>query len=288
MNINSLIDDIYHTVGTRKGWFDKALSMDFANDVALRLSSTLGEERAAPKLRLSAMGPKCPKQLWHSIHTPHLAEEFSAPALIKFSFGHILEALAITLSKASGHEVTGEQDAVYVDGITGHRDCIIDGCIVDVKSTTSLSFQKFKDKTIAENDSFGYLDQLDGYMVGSGNDPLVRNKSVGYLLAIDKQLGRMCLYEHHLRERSIRTRIAEYKRIVEASLPPACLCGTVPDGKSGNIKLDTRASYSNFKHVCFPNLRTFLYAKGPVYLTQVSRIPRDVPEVNSSGKYVYN
>lgn len=276
--INTLIQDIYAKVGKKDGWFTTELSNEFAVDVALRLSGKFNEVRDRPRLRLSQMGPKCPKHLWHSIHTPELAEPLPPQAEIKYAYGHILEALAITLAKAAGHEVTGEQDELTVDGITGHRDCIIDGCIVDVKSTTSIGFQKFKDKSIGQEDSFGYLDQLDGYMVGSADDPLVRVKDRAYLLAIDKNLGHMVIYEHILREASIRKRIADYKGIISLSTPPACRCGTAQEGKSGNIKLDTKASYNPYKFCCFPLLRTFIYSKGPVYLTHVERIP-DVPEI---------
>ncbi len=225
------------------------------------------------------MGPRCPKALWYSIHHPELAEPLPAQAIFKYSYGHAIENLAIQLAKLAGHTVEGEQDELIVDGIKGHRDCVIDGCVVDVKSTTSIGFQKFKDKSLLEKDDFGYLDQLDGYLVGSLSDPLVTVKDKGYLWAIDKNLGHMCLYEHHVRQASIVKRIAEYKRIVGQHAPPVCTCGTVPDGKSGNERLDTRASYSAFKHACFPSLRTFIYANGPVYLTKVVRTP-DVPEVH--------
>lgn len=235
---------------------------------------------------MSKLGPTCPCALWHSIHKPELAEALPPWAEIKLSYGHVLEALVIALAKGAGHTVTGEQDVITLDGIVGHRDCVIDGCIVDVKSSSTLSFRKFKDKSIKENDSFGYLDQLDAYTVGSALDDLVSVKDRAYLLAIDKQLGHMVLYEHITREDSIRERIKRYKTIVNRLTPPSCECGTLADGKSGNIKLDVRASYSGYKHSCFPHLRTFLYANGPVYLTHVSRKP-DVIEVDKNGKVVY-
>lgn len=191
------------------------------------------------------------------------------------------------MAKAAGHEVTGEQDELFVDGVRGHRDCVIDGCVVDVKSAATRSFQKFKDGSIRDDDAFGYLDQLDGYVVGSRNDPLVRNKSTGYLLAIDKQLGHLALYEHTAREESIRERIRDYRDVVALDRAPRCTCEEVPDGKSGNVKLGVRASYNAFKYCCHPQLRTFLYASGPVYLTKVVRKP-DVPEVDKNGKIVYN
>src|SRR6266849_6159935 len=40
------------------------------------------------------------------------------------------------MAKAAGHEVLGEQDELTLDGVVGHRDCVIDGCIVDVKTTS--------------------------------------------------------------------------------------------------------------------------------------------------------
>lgn len=284
-SIYQLVPDIQELL-TTKGWFSDELREVFSQEVGRRLQEKFNEAPRTPGLRLSKMGPICPKALWYSIHHPELAEKMPPWAEMKFSFGHILEAWAITLAKASGHTVTGEQDELVVDGITGHRDCVIDGCIVDVKSTASRSFDKFKNKTLSTDDSFGYLDQLDGYLVGSAEDDLVTVKDRAYILAIDKQLGHMCIYEHHLREASIRARIKAHKHTVELSSAPRCECGTRPDGKSGNIALDTKASYNAFKHCCNPNLRTFLYSSGPVYLTEVKYKPA-VTEIDQQGKVVY-
>src|SRR5258708_30249455 len=201
--------------------------------------------------------------------------------------GERLEARVVARGRATGHEVTGEQDAVSVDGIIGHRGCVIDGNIVDVKSASSRAFQKFKDGSIASEDSFGYLDQLDGYVVGSLGDPLVRNKTTAYLLAIDKQLGHMCLYEHTARQESIRKRIRDYRDVIALDRAPQCTCEEIPDGKSGNYRLGITASYNSFKYQCRPQLRTFLYSDGPRYLTKVVRKP-DVTEVDKHGRVVYN
>lgn len=276
MNIHRLIPDIYDLVGGQHG-LDNRITSDLASSIASAVQTSLAPQ--PPRgLRLSGLGPKCPKAYWHSIHTPELAEPLPPYARIKYTYGHIIEHLIIGLAKASGHEITGEQDGLTVDGVDGHRDCVIDGAVVDIKSSSSRGFQKFKDKTLAQNDDFGYLDQLDGYILGSANDPLVRIKDKGYLLVVDKTLGHMVLYEHHLRETKIRDRIRDCKAIIELPHAPKCTCGTIPDGKSGNIRLDTKASYSVYKHVCFPRLRTFLYASGPVYLTKVVREP-DVTEL---------
>jgi len=291
-NIYTLVEDIYAQIRKRDGWFSEELIEHFSMDMGRRLSAQLNEERV-PRLRLSQLGPRCPRALWNSIHRPELKEHLPPWAEIKYTYGHMIEALMTTLAKASGHEVTGEQDELDVDGIKGHRDCVIDGCIVDVKSASSRSFEKFRDKSIAHNDSFGYLEQLDAYLVGSLDDPSVRVKDRAFLLAVDKQLGHVCLYEHKLREAHIRERVKAYKEIVERDSPPPCQCGTEPYNKSGNIALDTKASYESFKYGCFPHLRCFLYSNGPVYLTHVAKRPTRtdgslIPEVDRHGKIVYN
>lgn len=290
--ISTLIPDIQKLITTR-GWFNDELAKEFSTEVGRRLQIQFNEGYT-PRLRLSRMGPRCPKALWLSIHKPELAEKMPPWAEVKFSFGHILEAWAITLAKAAGHSVTGEQDELRVDDVTGHRDCVIDGCLVDVKSAASPSFKKFKDGSLAQADTFGYLDQLDGYLVGSAEDPLVTTKDRGFLFAIDKQLGHMCLYEHmHTPERAqkLRDRIAEYKRIVSLPKCPECECGT-EEASNGNISLDTRASYSEFKFSCFPQLRCFLYSGGPEYLSVVVKHPWNkngpLPEIDRHGSSVYH
>lgn len=260
------------------------------DNVALALRGQLDSGPRKGTLRLSQMGPRCPCALWYSVRHPELAEPLPPWAEVKYSFGHMIEALAIALAKASGHTVTGEQGELKLDEIKGHRDCVIDGAIVDVKSASSFSFNKFKTSDFSHSDSFGYLDQLDGYVIASRDDPLVTVKDRGYILAVDKQLGHMVLYEHIVtdeRERTLKARISEYKGIVSQADPPRCTCGTVSIGSSGNRGLDLRASYSPYKYCCFPHLRTFIYAGGkPTFLTHVARKP-DVTEINKDGQVIY-
>lgn len=290
-SIHTLIPDVQALLKT-EGWFTHELAQEFSREVETRLTTHFNKEHKA-HLRMSKLGWTCPKSLWHSIHTPEEEEPLPPWAKMKYSFGHIIEALAICLAKAAGHTVTGEQDAISLEGISGHRDCVIDGCVVDVKSASSRSFLKFKDGSIRTSDSFGYLHQLDAYVVGSSEDELVSVKDRGYLWAIDKQLGSMCLYEHLVRRDSIIERISEAKAIVARETPPRCLCQTEVDGESGNVKLDVIAGYNPFKYSCFPGLRTFLYEGGPRYLTTVVRRPmkRDrrtpILEVDKHGKIVY-
>lgn len=291
-SIYTLVDDIYDHVGGSHGITD-LLASDMAANISRALQQSFGPSEERRTLRLSGLGDKCPHALWLSTHKPELAEPLPPAVRIKFAYGHVIEHMVIGLAKACGHTVTGEQDAIICDGIVGHRDCIIDGAVVDVKSAATRSFLKFRDRTIAEDDSFGYLAQVDGYVLGSMDDPLVLVKDRGFLLAVDKQLGHLALYDHKLREMYIRERIADYKRIAALDVPPRCTCRTATDGESGNIKLDVPASYNSFKYICFPNLRTFLYEGGPRFLTVVKRLPRRrdgslIPEVDKHGKYVYH
>ena len=191
--ISTLIPDIYALMEKPDGWFTEELAGTLSADISRRLRASLNQDRRErPTLRLSRMGPTCPRALWYSVHKPELAEPLPSWAKIKYSYGHVLEALVITLAKAAGHSVVGEQDELHVDGITGHRDCVIDGHVVDVKSCSSRAFEKLKLKQLVQNDSFGYLDQLDGYLVGSSEDPLVTS-DVGYILGVDKVLGHLVL-----------------------------------------------------------------------------------------------
>ncbi len=179
-SIHTLIPDIYKLLGRKDGWFTEDIAKEFGLELGKTLTGQLGETKGPPSLRLSQMGPRCPKALWYSIHHPELAEPIPPWVQVKFAYGHMVEALALALAKAAGHEVTGEQDEVILDGVKGHRDCIIDGCLVDIKSANSRGYIKFKDKTLHENDLFGYLDQLDAYLVASSMDPLLINKDTAY------------------------------------------------------------------------------------------------------------
>lgn len=297
-NIHTLVRDINDTVESKEGWLTSGNVERFTEQLGRQLVQSSGQKDARAVLRLSQMGEKCPCQLWHSVHTPSLSEKLHAHTLIKFTYGHVIESMALEMARASGHEVTGEQDELSLLGVKGHRDCVIDGCIVDIKSTNSLSFKTIKAGNVAE-DIFlsSYLAQLDGYVVASADDPLVRVKDRGYLLAVDKVLGHICIYEHRVRPDFIRERISHYKDIVGRDEPPACTCGRESDGVSGNVKLDLKASYNPFKHACAgqrgEKIRTFLYDGGPRFLTTVKRRPMrkdrrtPIPEVDQDGNIVY-
>ena len=75
--------------------------------------------------------------------------------------------------------------------IVGHMDGRIDGTLMDVKSTSSYSFKKFKDGTLVDNDAFGYIDQLKAYAKSQGDTKIA-------WLAMDKQNGHLTWLEYDL------------------------------------------------------------------------------------------
>lgn len=256
----------------------EALGHAIAQTVARRLAEK--DEDRKFTLRLSAIG-RPDRQLWYDAHHKGVPEPLPPSAKVKFLFGDILEHMLLFLAKEAGHEVTDEQKELVIDGVKGHMDCKIDGIPVDAKSCSTFAFDKFKDGTLRHDDSFGYMWQISAYSHAE-------NAKEAAFFAIDKQLGHMCLLRipgAELDLYDVHERIAEQKAVVALDAPPERCDDDVADGKSGNRKLATICGYCKHKQECWPELRTFLYANGPRFLTKVERLP-DVPEkgVNKDQK----
>ena len=222
-------------------------------------------------LRLSAIG-KPDRQLWYDINKPN-KEPLASNTRIKFLYGYLLEELLILLSLVAGHKVTHQQKEVTVAGIKGHQDCMIDDVLVDCKSASWRGFQKFKNNTLSSDDPFGYISQISAYAEANGVDRAA-------FLAIDKQSGEICLSPvHSLEMINAKKRVTHLKKIVNNKTVPDRCYEDVPDGKSGNRKLDVRCIFCPHKFMCWSNandgkgLRIFQYEKGKRYLTKVKREP---------------
>jgi hypothetical protein len=225
---------------------------------------------------MSNIGTKCLRKLWYTKNAPELAEPIRPEVRLKFLIGDILEELILWLAGIAGHKVEGRQDELTLEGVTGHRDAVIDGSIADVKSASSRSFAKFEGGLRPEDDTFGYLHQLGGYQQASKGDHRVTSP-VAAFIAVDKTLGKIHVDEHEgLTERTDYPSL--YKKVISAvnqSEPPARAFEDEKDGESGNRKLGTVCSYCEFKEACWPGLRTFAYSNGPRYLTVVKRQPAE-------------
>lgn len=226
---------------------------------------------------MSNVGKPCERQLWYEINSDE-GESLPPEAHMKFAYGDVLELLTLFLVEAAGHDVQGTQDTQEIEGIEGHRDAVIDGVLVDVKSASSYSFKKFSDGQLASNDSFGYIDQLQSYLYAGQSDDTITDKDRAAFLVIDKVLGKICLDVHPRKDIPYDSIYRHKKSMVASSVAPPRGFTTVPDGKSGNEKLGVNCSYCSHKHTCYPGLRVFGYGTGPVFLTNVARLP-NVPEL---------
>jgi len=279
-DISTLVEDIYGLFNSDYIPLDKAVS-EFGAALSKKISTRLSDERGRPTLRLSNLGSKCLRQLYYTINEPEKMEPLPPEARMKFLYGDILEELLLFLAKEAGHQVEGEQDALSLDGVLGHRDAIIDGMVVDVKSASSFSFKKFANHLKPDDDAFGYLTQLSSYVKASENDERVIYKGSGAFLAIDKTLGHIVLDIHNFGPVDFSKRIHTVRKAISSPVPPSRGYEPEPEGKSGNQKLGVNCSYCSFKNECYPRLRTFLYSYGPVFLTRVEREP-NVPEITPS------
>jgi len=264
--IDTLIDDIY-------ALFDNEIDIkeedaaEFGETLGKMLVRRLSSRREKPTVRLSNAGTPCKRKLWYSVRVPHLAEKLPAHARIKFLLGDITEELVLFLARLAGHTVEREQEEVHVAGVRGHIDAVVDGELVDVKSASPFSFDKFKQGLTPENDGFGYLTQLGSYRHALGHRR-------AHFLPVNKVLGTIHLDTHDDDGRDYEQIVSEAKQVVQLPEPPERGYEDVPDGQSGNRKLGIQCSYCDFKEVCWPGLRTIPYANGPRYLTRVEREPK--------------
>lgn len=278
--IDTLVEDIHKVVETRGGW-DSVVNEHFKHSIGATMMGRLGPEeepRASGTLRMSSIGQPCERKLWYQTNKDGEGEALLPSSRLKFLFGDMLEDLLLSLAKAAGHTVEGQQDTMTLKGIKGHRDAVIDGVTVDVKSASSYSYKKFKDHNLEYEDPFGYLWQLTSYVKAAEEDPLVKDKKGGAFLVIDKQHGHICLDYYDLEDTGHLGKVEElYDKRKESSKSPVAPprgFKEEPEGKSGNMKLGINCSYCDFKKVCHPNLRTFLYARNPVFLTKVVKEPK--------------
>ena len=279
--LKTLIPDI-KKVFEEPHTFEEKNVQSFANSLARLVADRINPSRGKPSLRMSNLGSKCDRKLWYSINTPERLEKLPFATRIKFLYGDILEQLLLFLAKEAGHKVEGEQDELSISGVVGHRDAVIDGVTVDVKSASTYSFKSFSNHLSRSEDKFGYIDQLGAYLYAGKADDLVSEKHKAAFLVVDKTLGHICLDEHEETGINYDQLVENKKKMLAGPLPPRGFSDE-PMGKSGNRKLCTECSYCPSKHDCWPSLRTFIYSYGPEHLTKVEKLP-NVPEATGKEK----
>ena len=283
--IDTLVQDIYKLfeVNNKSNLNDTEIDKHinkFGDEVKNILKEYLfSEPKERSNLRLSSIG-KPDRQLWYDLQEGKKEKYFDSPTRIKFLYGHLLESLLLTLTKLAEHKVTEEQKEINVSGVIGHQDCRIDDMLVDVKSASGRSFQKFANGRLSEDDPFGYIGQLSAYAEEK------QDKEAAFFV-INKQNGELTLLKIHEMEMiNAKDRVNYLKKIIKKDTPPNRCYSPILDGTSGNYKLSIGCVYCSHKYLCWADtnngqgLRTFQYAKGLRYLTKVTRVP-DVLEVSN-------
>jgi hypothetical protein len=274
--LDTIVEDIYRVVEGKGGW-DATVTEFFSSSLSSIAEARFSQEQVPRDyLSLSGIGSPCDRRLWYKINQTESSEPLTAEALGTFFYGDLIEALVLSLAKAAGHNVEGMQDKVEVFGIPGSRDAVIDGVTVDVKSASKYGFEKFRKHSLREDDPFGYISQLSSYVYAGKNDPLVKNKTEGAFLVVQKDRFKLCLDRYDFTEELAKKEeeIERVKKLVAGPIPENRI-PPVPQSKtSENTVLSTTCGYCDFRKVCWPEARTFLYSTGPVFMVDVVNEPR--------------
>lgn len=281
MSINKTTDNVVQDIYALMESKDADPSVDveaeiekFGEGIKELMRTEFGREKREDnrKLRLSNIG-RTDRYLWNHFNGTD-GEKLLPHTYIKFMYGHLIEEMLLFLTRMAGHTVTDEQKVCKVEGVVGHMDCKIDGVVTDVKSASSFGFKKFKDGSLVDDDSFGYIDQIKAYAHDCGET------QVGWL-TMDKANGHLTYLKYDLEntdseklKEPIVDRVKHIKQLVEGDEPTEYCYDPVPDGKSGNMKLAIGCSYCQFKEHCYPNMRVFKYSFGPKFLVDVVNEPR--------------
>lgn len=276
---STLAEDIFNILADETDHAVSEENVEWAGELFKELLRTRlvkrPELRGEQVLRFSSLGKK-DRQLWYSANMPEKAEKLTGKTKMKFLIGDLYEILLLFLAKESGHEVTDTQLTVTEDGVDGHIDAFIDGVLVDVKSASPYSFEKFKSGGYLFDDAFGYIPQLSGYAHKT------KATRAGFLVGnkVDGDVAYVELSPHDIKANPPGPRITHLRGVISDESPPPRCYPAVPEGKSGNLKLGVGCSYCPFKDECWSDanggtgLRKFFYSRGPVWLTTVKKEPR--------------
>jgi hypothetical protein len=277
--IDTLASDIYHLLHDSTDFTPSEENLELmSKNLGTHLSGALSSRnssRELGKLWFSELGESCERKMWYKFNSPSEGEDLPGAARFKFLYGDIIEEQVLLLAKEAGHSVTNEQHRVEYEcpvtgwKVSGRIDAVVDGRLIDVKSCSSYAFSSYKYGISPDNDTFGYRYQLSGYHHFNDLD----TSECGFLW-VDKQNGFITHTPvEPVQKEALESRVAMFAKLIEQDEPPPRSLVAVPEGKSGNMKLDTKCSYCDFKFKCWPNLRVYRYARGPVFLTTVKKEP---------------
>lgn len=282
-NLDTIVEDIFDTLDSKKSFDASAeATTELAVNIGFQVTKALQEHvkvRDPKVLYASEVGEPCLRKLWYKVHYPEKGEFLTPQTRLKFMYGDILEEVLLFLAEVSGHKVSKKQESVvheFEDGwqIRGRIDAVIDGEIVDVKTASPYSYTKMVEEGLSDsNDAFGYSGQIGFYDMNK--DQLGVTSDNPRFLVMDKQNGKVGLAKP---KPNYKLTPADLERIKDEVKDPVI----IPDRgfsdestTNGNRKLGINCSYCAFKKDCWPGVRVFSYSRGPVFLTQVKRAPKN-------------
>jgi len=299
--IDTLVEDIHSVFTDPQHSINEDNLEKLGEDVKEVVKTAIQEAhnyKDKTQLRMSKIGTPN-RKLWYEVNVgsqqdtgdrDDLEEIPVDPQLaMKFLYGHILEQVLLFFVRESNHNIDGEQDTLSIDDIEGHRDCKIDGMTVDIKTSSSFQFHKFKNGTILNDDPFGYIAQLSGYDQAENGG--VSSEEGAAFLVLNKESGEITLLRIDPMDMiNAQQRVGEIKKVVNNPEPPEEKCySPQPLGKSGNMVLNKNCEYCPFKHMCWEDdanngqgLRAFQYQNGVKHFTHIENIP-NVSEITGSS-----
>jgi len=280
-NINTLVEDIYSVIEGKGGW-DRTITEYLSRNIA-NVAHDRFKEPQKPRgyLSLSSVGSPCKRKTWYRINKTEEAAPLKPQLLGLFFYGDLLETLILALARAAGHDVQGEQDRLSVHGIKGHRDAVIDGMTIDVKSASRYGMQKFKNHVLRDDDPYGYISQLSSYVYAGKDDPLVTDKKRGAFLVVQKDSFELVLdtYDFTDELKTKEQEVKKVKEVVSGELPEERIAPIPQSDTSENTKLTFACSGCEYRKICWPEARVFQYSGGrKEYLIDVVKKPK-VPEL---------
>jgi hypothetical protein len=260
VKLDSLPEDIYRLLED-KVEIPESILKKFGVESSGVLSKV--SEIHSPGLRMSNVG-KPLRQLYYDLKG-YEPEKITGKTLLKFSYGHLIEAMVLAFTEAAGHTIERYQEEIEVDLIKGHIDGVISGILIDVKSCSPYSFQKFKTGSLLEEgqDPFGYVGQLCGYAHEISGEICVLHLPQSLIDSYD-----------------IKARIKTVREAVSLDVEPEKCYPDEPHQKSGNRKLSVGCSYCGHKFRCWRDsnngegLKVYQYSDKPIFLTNVAKEPR--------------
>tara|TARA_Y100000588_G_C14269322_1_gene931545 strand:+ start:3251 stop:4132 length:882 start_codon:yes stop_codon:yes gene_type:complete len=219
------------------------------------------------RVRMSGVGkPLCQQKM--SVRKD-VEEDVDYTLVMKFLFGDIIEAIAVTVMKAAGVEVQAEQESVSLDiggtKLSGTYDIKIEDKIYDIKSASPGSFSmKFAANrgynNIKNDDVFGYVPQGYLYAEAAGCD-------FGGWIAINKATGEWAVCEAPLiqeedKKEALKLADKNIREVLGGTKFEKSFADTAEVYKdketntikrTGNRLMDRTCGYCGFKKYCWPD-----------------------------------